>query len=269
MNPKRKLKNISVSFISLVNKAANNKTIIYKSDIHHSNSFQKEFVIQKMDEDKKILYGIVYVPDEVDLQGDFASADDIQKMAYLFMKEARTNNVDQQHNFVPGDGFVAESWIIKESDSVFPDIPKGAWAVAIQIENEDTWQKIKSGEISGLSMAGTAEVETLTKNIASDNSGIISKMREVLGLNNTSVNKQDNILAEQLEDKMDALLNILKSLNLSNEVNNSNESLLQKIAELEKINKNITQRLETIEKFTSGSKQAVTNNTPQENSIWL
>lgn len=269
MNPKRKLKNISVSFISLVNKAANNKTIIYKSDFHNSDSYQKEFTIQKMDDDQKILYGIVYVPDEVDSQGDFASADDIQKMAYLFMKEARTNNVDRQHNFVPGDGFVAESWLLKENDSVFPDIPSGAWAVAIQIENEDTWQKIKSGEISGLSMAGTAESEILTKNAAQDNSGIISKIRELLCLTNTSVNKQDNIFVEQLADKMDTLINLLKSLNSPGAEKNNEISLLKKMEDLEKSNAVFMQRLENLEKYTSGSKQSLTNNFPSENSIWL
>jgi hypothetical protein len=40
---------------------------------------------------------------------------------------------------------------------------EGSWAVGIKVEKEETWQLIKNGEITGLSMAGMAVVEEVTK----------------------------------------------------------------------------------------------------------
>ena len=51
-----------------------------------------------------------------------------------------------------------ESWI-KEGDSDKSklygfDLPNGTWFVKMKIENDDLWQKIKSGELKGLSIEG-------------------------------------------------------------------------------------------------------------------
>ena len=51
---------------------------------------------------------------------------------------------------------VAESWIVKENDAVFPDEPVGSWAVAIKLEDEELKKSVKNGDIAGISMAGTA-----------------------------------------------------------------------------------------------------------------
>jgi hypothetical protein len=161
----RRLKNIDVSFISLVDKGANLKEIIYKSENFPDNPPLSKFVeILKTDEEKRMVYGIVYSPEETDTQGDITDAKEIEKAALAFMKYRRTNNVDQQHDGKKGQGFVGESWITKEADPLFKDhAPEGSWAVGIKVEKEDTWEKVKAGEISGLSLAGVAETTDLTK----------------------------------------------------------------------------------------------------------
>jgi hypothetical protein len=141
MEIKRRLKKIEANFISLVGKGANNKIIIFKSaNINDGMQYEKHVNIKKVDEDQHMVYGIVYSPDEIDLQGDFASAEVIKDMAYSFMKNARTNNVDQHHNFIGDEGFVAESWLIKPGDGVFTYEKEGSWAVGIKVEKEETWQ---------------------------------------------------------------------------------------------------------------------------------
>lgn len=159
----RKLKKIDVNFISLVDKGANRKKLIFKSLPGTLPLFEKTLLIKKYDEEQRIVFCIVYSPDEADTQGDIASADVIKDAAYNFMRAARTNNVDKQHDFIPDEGFVAESWIVKENDSIFPDEPAGSWAVGIKVENEETWQAVKKGEITGLSLAGLAVIEEATK----------------------------------------------------------------------------------------------------------
>ena len=68
--PKRRLMNVDVEFLSLVNKGANKKKIIFKSEENSSEVFQRIVDIVKIDEEKRMVYGIVYSPDEVDSHGD-------------------------------------------------------------------------------------------------------------------------------------------------------------------------------------------------------
>lgn len=150
-----KLSNIAITHISLVKAGANKKSIIYKSS-EKEPEYNKEISFKKSDDEKGVVYGIVYAPEQVDTDGDFTSADEIIKAAYSFMKERNTTNVDKQHSFENVEAFVAESWIVKENDSVFPDEPVGSWAVAIKLESDELKKAVKDGDIAGLSMAGTA-----------------------------------------------------------------------------------------------------------------
>ncbi|PLY06778.1 MAG: hypothetical protein C0625_08010 [Arcobacter sp.] len=149
------LTDINITHISLVKAGANKKEIIYKSSANdplHSVTID----IKKSDEEKGIIYGIVYAPNSVDTDDEYTTADEIVKAAYGFMKSKNTANVDKDHSFENEKAFVAESWIIKENDAVFPDEPIGSWAVAIKLEDEELKKGVKDGDIAGISMAGTA-----------------------------------------------------------------------------------------------------------------
>lgn len=156
MKAKRKLKNVVVDFISLVHRGANRKTIIYKAD---GGEKSRHISIRKIDNDKHLVYGIVYSPNEVDSQGDCAPKEVIREMSYGFMKAGKLNNIDKQHNYSAGYGFIAESWLTKQNDPVFPDEKEGSWAVVIKVEDNALWDDIKDGKITGLSMAGQAETD--------------------------------------------------------------------------------------------------------------
>jgi hypothetical protein len=176
---KRFLKSVDVTFISLVDKGANQKTIIYKQANKPANApadnYQKTISIKKTDEEQHLVYGIVYSPNEVDTEGDFTNADVIKEMAHNFMKNLKITNVDKQHDFQADEGAVVESWLIKANDPTFPNDPEGSWAVAIKVVKEDTWEKIKSGEITGLSMAGIAKVEPVEE---TESDSLFAKMEK-------------------------------------------------------------------------------------------
>lgn len=161
---KRFLKNLDINFISLVDKAANQKVVIFKSADPSKNSYNKIVNILKVDEDKREVTGVVYEPEVADSEGDFTTADEIKKAAYLFMKNRKTTNIDKQHDETPDEGFVAESWIVQKDDARLPDALEGSWAVVIKVENDETWEGVKSGEITGLSMGGVAVAEMVQKN---------------------------------------------------------------------------------------------------------
>jgi len=157
-----KLTDISITHISLVKAGANGKQVIYKSAANDGN-YESMISIKKTDEEKGVIYGIVYAPDQVDSQGDFATKEEIEKAAYDFMKSLNANNVDVEHSFRSEAAFVAESWIVKSNDPTFPNEPEGSWAVAIKLEDESLKQLAKSGEIGGISMAGVAQRHPVEK----------------------------------------------------------------------------------------------------------
>ena len=165
MEPKRRLSDIDVQFISLVDKGANMKRIILKSDdLPDHTSLSKTVEILKTDIKKHMVFGIVYSPEETDSQGDITSPEEIEKSAHGFMKNRRIGKIDKNHNTEAGEGFVAESWITKENDSLFAnDAPVGSWAVGIKIEKDETWEEIEKGDIGGLSLMGTATIEEIAK----------------------------------------------------------------------------------------------------------
>lgn len=150
-----KLSNIAITHISLVKAGANKKSIIYKS-ADGEPPYARNIEIKKSDDEQGIIYGIVYAPNEVDTDGDYTDVDEILKASYAFMKSRFTNNVDKDHSFEVEKAFVAESWIVKENDPIFPDEPVGSWAVGIKLEDEELKKGVKDGDIAGISMAGTA-----------------------------------------------------------------------------------------------------------------
>ncbi len=151
-----KLLNLNVNFISVVDDGANRKPMIYKNDIGDKARFDLpiRYDVQKMDE-KQIVYGIVYEPDTVDTQNDWADAPTIERAAHDFLIKGKVRMVDTMHDYTPIDGGVVESFIKNGEAKNYPEAKDGAWLVAIKLD-QATAQKVKSGEYRGLSLSGTA-----------------------------------------------------------------------------------------------------------------
>jgi len=151
----RELKNAKINFVSYVDKAANKKKF-FMTKSSESPTFEKEVkLIAKAEDEKKLVYGVVYEPDIQDAHGDFMSADEIQKAAHGFLKNAR--KIDKDHNFQGGVGEVVESYVAPADFEVNGEtIVKGSW-VLVTKAGDEIWEQIKKGSITGYSMAGTAE----------------------------------------------------------------------------------------------------------------
>lgn len=149
-----KLVDLSVQFISLVKRPANGRGVVLKcaAGAHAVRLIKADGRLHR-------LYGIVYAPDAVDAHGDWTDAETIRRAADLWMQEGRARYVDREHEFEPVAAFVAESWLVRAGDPLFPAEREGAWAVGIQIEDADLWDAIEAGEVEGLSLAGTARME--------------------------------------------------------------------------------------------------------------
>lgn len=109
-----------------------------------------EAVFKAVDDDEHIVMAEVYAPYLPDSDGDIMDADTIKKMAHDFLKSQKLNQIDVQHdnNLNPGAS-VVESFIARKGDPIFIE---GAWVVGVHIPDEETWSKIKKGEINGFSI---------------------------------------------------------------------------------------------------------------------
>lgn len=149
------IKNAQISFVSLVDKAANKKKFaIIKAEA--TPTFERSIPILKVDDEKRIVTGIVYEPDVLDAHDEFMTVEEIEKSAHQFLKDYR--NIDKQHDFVAGQAEVVESWIAKEAGKLGEqDIQKGTWLMSVHVADDDTWGEIKKGELTGFSMGGVGE----------------------------------------------------------------------------------------------------------------
>ena len=239
------LRNIKIRFISLVKAGANKKQIIWKSS---DGGFELvEIPISKRDDEKQVIYGVVYSPDEFDTDGEFASKKEIRKAAYLFMKESNTGTgVDKDHSFSPEKGvYVAETWILKENDPTFSDEKPGSWAVGIKVDDDEIWKQVKSGDINGLSMGGVADKHKPTTDIWFKSESQLRKW--VSNLFNQT--EEDEMKKEDVEKIVaDAIEKAPKALT-------TKEMGVVLKAAIEETVKPLVGRLDKIEKTTKGSGQ--------------
>lgn len=156
-----KLKDAKITHLSLVDKGANGMPFaIVKGD--KANAIQKQVAIVKVDDDKRIVKGVVYQPNVADAHGDQMDEEEIEKAAHLFMENQHTYNIDKQHDLETDKGFVIESYIAPADMELGEQtIAKGSWVAAVKVTDDDTWSDIKKGEITGFSMWGVGKREEI------------------------------------------------------------------------------------------------------------
>lgn len=168
------LRDLAVEWISLVKRPANRRALVLRAQ-----GQQRPIAIQRMDAEMMRAYGIVYAPDDIDSQGDWASANTIRRAADRYMREGLSRNVDSEHNFRESGHYVAESWLVRAGDALFPNEKPGAWAVGIQLTDPIEWAELQAGTREGLSLAGSAtfaEPEK-SKGSGSDQKGQVRNQR--------------------------------------------------------------------------------------------
>lgn len=132
----------------------------------------------KTDDEKQIVFGCVYAPGVLDTYGEFMTADDIEQMAYRYMKEVDlTKSIDVRHDNVATTACPVESFIARKGD---PDYPEGSWVMGVHVPDPELWGRIKSGELNGFSFqAMVAPVEmTIQYEVIRDHVGPTEKSED-------------------------------------------------------------------------------------------
>lgn len=128
-------------------------------------------------DEKHMVYGAVLRPDfpiyrndgENEYYLEFTS-ESIERMARDYMMNYRQGNVTIQHEEYANEVFMVESWIKQDMDkdksvSVGLDksLPIGTWFCGFYVNNNDVWERIKSGELNGFSVEAMIDLEDFAK----------------------------------------------------------------------------------------------------------
>ena len=161
-------------------------------------------------DEKHMVYGAVLRPDfpiyrndgENEYYLEFTS-ESIEKMERDYMMNYRQGNVTIQHEEYANEVFMVESWIKQDMDkdksvSVGLDksLPIGTWFCGFYVNNNDVWERIKSGELKGFSVEAMIDLEDFAK----------VKKEDAFEMNESFWSKLKSIVNEALgkkEEKME------------------------------------------------------------------
>ena len=110
---------------------------------------------KKSDAKQQIVFGEVYVPNRRDTDGNFMTAETIEKMAHDFLRNKRNAQISKGHDGNSDKGCVVESFIARDGD---PDFVAGSWVVGVHVPDARIWKSIEAGELTGFSIEGTGEL---------------------------------------------------------------------------------------------------------------
>ena len=153
---------LAIDCISLVSAPAIEENMVYMSKAKNN------LTLAKVDEDKRELISPALIPDkniyryDADSDSDYYvyfSKDTVKNCAYSFLKNNNHHKATYEHQDRVSGVLTVESSIIEDpkmdkSTLYGFQLKKGTWMVKMKIENDELWQKVKSGDIKGLSIEG-------------------------------------------------------------------------------------------------------------------
>ena len=124
---------------------------------------------QVFNNEQRLVVGPAMIPDKMiirrnEITGEiyyvYFTAETIKKLQQKFMQEKLLDktNIEHGRKFLTGVD-VVESWIVDDQkldkQQVFGmDYPKGTWMISMKVNNDDTWNKVKDGQLRGFSVQG-------------------------------------------------------------------------------------------------------------------
>ena len=183
---------------------------------------QEEEKVYLESDEKHIVYGAVLIPNKDiyrknEQKGEYFinfSSESIEKMSQDFMREYRQYEIKTDHKKIADEVCIVETWL--KSDpykdksvalGLNPNLPIGTWFAGCKVNNIETWNKIKSGELKGFSVESMLQLEEFEKqnddnmNIETNDMKFWTKMKEVLSdvFNSTKLSKVEEEQIEPIE----------------------------------------------------------------------
>ena len=183
---------LAIDAISLVTSPAIEQDFVFFGKEKNNLTFAK------VDEEKRMLVSPALIPNKnifrhnPNTQEDYYvyfSKETVRKASELYLKHNNHHKATYQHQDRVSGVLTVESWI-KEGDMDKSklygyDLPNGTWFVKMKIENDDLWQKIRSGELKGLSIEGyfTDKMEAMSEKQPTDKE-ILEALNEIITKSN-------------------------------------------------------------------------------------
>jgi hypothetical protein len=153
---------LAIDAISLVTSPA------IETDFVYFNATESNLTLAKVNEEQRLLVSPALIPYKQIYRYDankdrnyyvYFTADTVRKAAEAYMKHHNTNNATLQHEEKVTGVHTVESWIVEDSKNDKSnlygyELPKGTWFVSMRVNNDEVWERIKSGELKGLSIEG-------------------------------------------------------------------------------------------------------------------
>jgi len=153
---------LAIDAISLVSAPAIEQDFVFFGKEKNNLTFAK------VDEEKRMLVSPALIPNKQIFRYDpntdseyyvYFSPETVRKASELYLKNNNHHKATHEHNERVSGVLTVESWIIedtkKDKSTLYGfSLPKGTWMVKMRIDNQDLWNKIKSGELKGLSIEG-------------------------------------------------------------------------------------------------------------------
>lgn len=146
-----------IQFMSLVDKAANKRQFLVTKQENGQAQFSTTAKIVKVDAETHYITGIAYEPLTEDAHGNFMTEPEIRKAAYWFAKNG--DKVDLQHSFEKAEGLAVVENYVAPCDMNIGETPvvKGTWIITVECTNNDVWESVQKGELTGFSMGGVGK----------------------------------------------------------------------------------------------------------------
>ena len=202
---------LAIDAISLVTSPAIEQDFVFFGKEKNNLTFAK------VDEEKRMLVSPALIPNKQIFRHDpntdsdyyvYFSPDTVRKASELYLKHNNHHKATYQHQDRVSGVLTVESWI-KEGDSDKSklygyDLPNGTWFVKMKIENDELWEKIKAGELKGLSIEGyfTNKFEQMQKKEFT-NEEVKTALKELL-----SVQKVELGAIDDLKKKLDKNISV-------------------------------------------------------------
>ena len=184
---------LAIDAISLVASPAIEQDFVYFGKEKNNLTFAK------VDEEKRMIISPALIPNKQIFRYNpntdseyyvYFSPETVRKASELYLKHNNHHKATYEHQDRVSGVLTTESWI-KEGDMDKSklygyDLPNGTWFVKMKINNDDLWQKVKSGDIKGLSIEGyfTDRMEQMSEKVASDEE-ILKALNEIINENQT------------------------------------------------------------------------------------
>lgn len=136
----------------------------------------QRFKIQKLDEDKRLVFGWANVSVTVngelveDYQEDMIDPEELEEAAYKFAELHRDGGEMHERT---GIAVMVESVMFTEEKQEAMGIPTGTlpvgWWIGFRVTDDDVWEKVKSGEYSMFSIGGEAIREEIEDDDGQEN----------------------------------------------------------------------------------------------------